>query len=303
VRALGVAADVLAALVVAPAPALAWNNHGHMLIAAVAWTELTPRVKTRVARLRARNPDYALWTAGVPQAEKGRVAFLKAATWPDAIRNAPGYAKDDVASSGARAGQNIGYADHLVHPNWHYRDSPISTDGTPIAPAQSPNASTAIDALALRSHASEDVKSYDLAWLEHLVGDVHQRLHAVSRFTHDAPAGDRGGNSVHVCDDRGCITRCTASGMARLAGSRRYHGGSGRPSPPPDALARNRDDRAWLAESASIARNSVYAPPIGAGLGPYSLTSDYVEMAQQVSRGRAALAGRRLAVLINTNLR
>jgi hypothetical protein len=33
----------------------------------------------------------------------------------------------------------------------------------------------------------------------HLVGDIHQPLHAVSRFTHELPQGDLGGNRVRLC--------------------------------------------------------------------------------------------------------
>jgi hypothetical protein len=30
-------------------------------------------------------------------------------------------------------------------------------------------------------------------------GDIHQPLHAVSRFTHELPQGDLGGNRVRLC--------------------------------------------------------------------------------------------------------
>src|SRR5205814_8107842 len=47
-----------------------------------------------------------------------------------------------------------------------------------------------------------DVSSADkavaLAWLEHLVGDIHQPLHACSRFSPAYPKGDRGGNLFMV---------------------------------------------------------------------------------------------------------
>jgi hypothetical protein len=45
---------------------------------------------------------------------------------------------------------------------------------------------------------SDDVKSYDLAWLLHLVCDIHQPLHATSRFISGQPHGDAGGNSVKI---------------------------------------------------------------------------------------------------------
>ena len=41
---------------------------------------------------------------------------------------------------------------------------------------------------------SDDIKSYDLVWLIHLVGDVHQPMHAVARFTKPHRNGDAGGN-------------------------------------------------------------------------------------------------------------
>ena len=37
-----------------------------------------------------------------------------------------------------------------------------------------------------------------LAWLFHLVGDIHQPLHAVQLFTLDYPNGDRGGNQICI---------------------------------------------------------------------------------------------------------
>src|SRR5262245_28466716 len=37
-----------------------------------------------------------------------------------------------------------------------------------------------------------------LAWLFHLVGDIHQPLHTVQLFTYEYPKGDRGGNEICV---------------------------------------------------------------------------------------------------------
>src|SRR5262249_54722897 len=41
-------------------------------------------------------------------------------------------------------------------------------------------------------------KAIALAWLFHLVGDIHQPLHTVQLFTVDYPHGDRGGNEICV---------------------------------------------------------------------------------------------------------
>ena len=40
--------------------------------------------------------------------------------------------------------------------------------------------------------------SLDMRLLIHYVGDIHQPLHASSRFTAEFPNGDRGGNSFHL---------------------------------------------------------------------------------------------------------
>jgi hypothetical protein len=41
-------------------------------------------------------------------------------------------------------------------------------------------------------------KAVALAWLFHLVGDIHQPLHTAQLFTVDYPNGDKGGNEICV---------------------------------------------------------------------------------------------------------
>jgi hypothetical protein len=41
-------------------------------------------------------------------------------------------------------------------------------------------------------------KAIALAWFFHLVGDIHQPLHAAQIFTVDYPNGDRGGNQICI---------------------------------------------------------------------------------------------------------
>lgn len=50
----------------------------------------------------------------------------------------------------------------------------------------------------LASDSSDELKSYDLVWLVHLVGDVHQPLHCVTRVIHDDPQGDKEGNDCKL---------------------------------------------------------------------------------------------------------
>ncbi|MHC2585348.1 MULTISPECIES: S1/P1 nuclease [Bradyrhizobium] len=183
--------------------ASAWNLRGHMMVAAIGWDHLTPKSKARVSQLLRLNPDHADWVDGFSSREKSKAAFARAAGWADDIKRDSRFTNDGETPSGPDASRNIGYADKLTHRYWHYKDIPFSPDGTPTKPSPEPNAETQIiafrDTLASES-ASDDVKSYDLVWLLHLVGDVHQPLHATSRFTQDLPDGDRGGNSVKLCE-------------------------------------------------------------------------------------------------------
>src|SRR5579859_874013 len=95
--------------------AFAWNDAGHIMIAAVAYEKLTPAAHARVTSLLRLNPDYPRWIEHSSRDERDEVAFVMAATWPDEIKHEPGYESDGERPSGADAGRNIGYEDHLQH--------------------------------------------------------------------------------------------------------------------------------------------------------------------------------------------
>ena len=189
-------------------PVQAWNDTGHMIVAYIAYQNLTPTTRARVDELLKMNPMYDTWVKGVIAKQRGLAAFLSAATWPDCIKNAshcPGYSLDgtdhgETPPTGPEASQNIGYADKSMHKYWHYVDKPFSA-GAPGHDPKVPNAETEISLLTAAIGTSEEdgIKSYDVAWLEHLVGDVHQPLHCTSRFTKNHPQGDAGGNDVKFC--------------------------------------------------------------------------------------------------------
>ena len=56
----------------------AWDDQGHMIVAAIAYDKLMPQVRDTVIGLLSLNPQYATWVAGIPDDEKPRVAFLRA---------------------------------------------------------------------------------------------------------------------------------------------------------------------------------------------------------------------------------
>jgi hypothetical protein len=314
-------AAFLGMFLIAASSAQAWNGTGHMTVAYVAYQNLTPQTRARVDQLLTLNPMYATWTAKTPTAQKGLVAFLSAATWPDCIKEAakcPGYHEDgadsgDTPPPGLTASQNVGYSDKAMHKYWHYVDLPFSPAGLPAMGPKSSNAALQIPIFtaAIGGSVSDNIKSYDVAWLEHLVGDIHQPLHAVSRFTRNHPKGDTGGNDVKFCnspcdenlhaywDDllgtKTGLTAITRLGTKLLQQSK----------PQGADIA---DVHAWATESFTLATKDAYAPPIGADDNPATPLSPkpnpmYRAEAKTAAEARILLAGYRLANLLNLNLK
>lgn len=166
--------------------AFAWWDEGHMRIAAMAYELLTPAAKAEANRFFRLNPRYSEWKAAAPPNSDGspgdvdRYTFIRASVWADDIKNYKEYrdASTQDKPDGPKAGQNVGYSDKLIHAYWHYKDIGFSVDGTPVGDADPVNAITQIEllrsGLASAQRLEDEVRSYDLVWLLHLVGDVHQ---------------------------------------------------------------------------------------------------------------------------------
>jgi hypothetical protein len=288
--------------------ALAWNDYGHMTVAAVAYDRLTPQVQQKASALLKLNPKYQTWVAAAQGQNADKVAFMMAATWPDAIKSDPKYKNDGDRPSGPDVARNTGYDDLLQHRYWHFIDTPFSPDGTAVAQPVPPNAETQIIAFRATlssASASDALKSYDLVWLLHLVGDVHQPLHATSRFTKDLPHGDSGANLVALCA-KPCRDELHAFWDDVLGTSKSPAAiirAAAKLSPASDADAANLDERQWIAESFQDAKDTVYSSPIGKGKGPFTLDAAYKAKAKALASARVELAGARLANVLNEALR
>jgi hypothetical protein len=319
-RTAGLLVVALTGVCLAPRPALAWDDFAHMEIAAVAWKTLTPQARARASALLAVGPEYARWAMWTKRVDRDRVAFERAATWADHLKNDPRYAAPDPQGAPS-AWQNIGYRDRLRHAYWHYVDQPLSFDGTPGPPPRAPNLATQLRALraALADPKTPDeVKSYDLVWLLHLVGDAHQPLHCASRYSTADRDGDRGGNEVlitgnvlpAVCEDR---HHCSLGPPEKLhtffdtvagAGDRiaSVDAAAARLPKAAPAQATVLDERAWIAEGFELARTRIYVAPIGPGDGPFAISPAYQAGASALAEARIALAGARLAGVLNETL-
>ena len=309
-------AVVLMAVAAPSARAWAWDDFGHMQVAAAAWKDLKPKAKARVTQLLELNPRHANWIVGAHKRDEARVAFLRAATWADAIRSDRAY-KDDEPGA-ATATQNVGYAEMLRHTTWHYVNRPFSRDGTALLEAATPNVATQIPILRAALCAattSDELKSYDLSWLMHLVGDIHQPLHCVARFDRATPYGDRGGNLIKVtgnaqpavCDDP---RYCPFGPPDDLHAFYDTVAGSGYCIAEVDTAASSlpkasgqkaavSDVDAWVQEAFELAQSAVYVSPIDAGAGPFTVDAAYQRAALSLAKQRISLAGARLANLLN----
>jgi hypothetical protein len=288
--------------------ASAWNDFGHMVVAAIAYDYLTPTARAQVDALLKLNPSYQDWVTRIDKQDRRKVAFMKAATWPDMIKIDYRYRSDGDRPNGPDAGRNIGYADKLIHRYWHYIDIPFSPDGTALTDPDIPNVQTQIVAFRQTlkdAGASDELKSYDLVWLLHLVADVHQPLHVSTRFSQRQPKGDRGGNDVMVCTATGCGGKLRRFWDDLLGTSEDYKAAMDKAKTLEAAetkLAGISDEAIWIEESFLAAKQTAYAKPIGPDEGPYDLNDTYKAVAREVAEHRIALAGIRLAHLLNEAL-
>jgi hypothetical protein len=173
-----------------PLSASAWNIPGHMLSGIIAYQVLQQENAPTIDRIKAvlkKHPWYAnQWQARLqdaPVADHGLVLFMQAARWADDIRS------NDRAQN---------------RPPWHYINLPFKPEGQPATvQVREPEPVNILTALAenesvVRNESQPERKAIALAWLFHLVGDIHQPLHTTQLFTVEYPKGDRGGNEICV---------------------------------------------------------------------------------------------------------
>ena len=315
------------------APAYAWNDFGHMTVAYLAYQKLTSTARDRVNSLIKLNPYYDKWAAAVPSGttdlDKDMVIFMFASLWADEIKGDPSFTSDGSGGGNRPDGspdptRNNGYDDKLMHKYRHFIDLPFSTDGTPTASFQipSPNAqdSIALFRAVLASADPDPKKSYDLVWLLHLVGDIHQPLHATARFTSALPQGDDGGNKVKLhCTDcpsnlhafwdeaLGLTTKLTAppeqKGLPDEPSIRAIIAFAQKLRRANAGLAAKSSESVWVQESFIAAQKKVYPRLVANPDGTFTLTAAYKKTAVALAKKRVALAGARLANLLNTELK
>jgi len=268
-----------ALLAVAPAPAQAWWDFGHRTTAGIAWSRLSPAARAELRRLIAHAPELATPTCPIRSIEDASV-------WADCIK---------------------GLGERFSHAfPWHFQNVDICKPfeiepNCPFGACVSRQITRHAALLADRTLPHRE-RLQALAFLVHLVGDLHQPLHAGDH-------GDLGGNRVPARygrgGPRGNLHLIWDGWLAERAIT----------TPPADLLAELGDaDQAaggsvedWSRESWAIARDQAYAPLLGdpcaaPGTAPHTLTNAMIEAAIPVVRRQIARGGVRLARLIEDAL-
>jgi S1/P1 Nuclease len=331
-------------LLVFPPQSWGWGNTGHEAVAYIAWRQLNPATRTRVIALLKKVPalsdeipGYTEWVtqlpAGLSADQRHQFLFMRAATWADSIKH-HGLHDSDTPPAGLTNEVHIGFGDEASHGYWHFIDTPFTNDSEQLPDTPRPNAVTQIAALRadIASEEGDVLKAYDMLWLEHLVGDIHQPLHASVRYV--GGSGDRGGNLVKIklplpmeqkfkCPPSKSTPRELHAFWDDLPGSCPAETALkpaaafasdlplmlSNPDSGVKAAVSDDDPNHWANDSYKAAQVEAYADPIGGGLQPedgtsgFLITQAYYDQAMADAKDRIALAGARLAKLLNENLK
>ena len=291
------AVAVLLALLV-PRTAAAWLPEGHLATGAIAFDVLErhdPGAAAAVLRLMQSHPERARFDhdlGDLASRARGRRTFELMAIWPDLARGGP-----------------------FDHDSWHYSQtfaSPLR-HLVPFAFGGAEGAFKRNLATALDPRADDAARAVALCWVMHIVGDMHQPLHAALWISWRFPVSDAGGNWAWVrvsenaaperlhwfWDSAGrpdALSRASPGAFVALL-EREHPYEAEPPIPHPEAAF---DE--WISRSRELAREVVYErgalrPGTSPGTAPV-LRRDYIERTRAVGTDRIASAGNRIAALL-----
>jgi S1/P1 nuclease len=293
-----------------PRAALAWGDKGHEIVAWIAYQGLTPSARQQVD------------------------ALLQHLTWSDLHRREQeelSSTRDEFKDQGPAIMQLMVAAIlpdkiRVSDPNdprrgWHFVDWPIEA-GHSGPPPSNNNAFNALSQVLLpeiaRPATDAATRAIDLAFVIHLVGDLHQPLHCATRYTAEGPDirprrdedpyGDKGGNyfkiaRVHVPSRSSPVRELHAywddlpdlgtDGMTVAQAAQAIT--AAQPRTEFTAELRQPDPKAWSLEGRDLASRAVYTPEM---LQQHDV-SVYGTAAWELAQQRLALTGYRLADLLN----
>jgi len=151
-----------------PSPAFAWWEYGHETVARIAWLEVNPQTRAELRRLLAQSGRLDTPTCAARTIEQVSV-------WPDCIKTLR---------------DRFSYAS-----SWHYQNVNVCQAFDQESACRDGNCVSAQIERNQRMLADKTLPArerlFALAFLVHLMGDLHQPMHAGDH-------GDLGGNRVQA---------------------------------------------------------------------------------------------------------
>ncbi len=313
---------VVAVLAMTARPAAAWHDRGHMAVALIAYRQLPDATQRKIQELLRAHPHYDEFLSAKRPADAPLEEWvvMQAAVWPDWVR-------ENHRDEG------------FNHPYHHYADQPLkrlqgaseeqvrAIERNIAALPNKDSSGQLLDELPKRYDEVKDAdteaktRAIAMCWVLHLVGDIHQPLHAATMFTKYSPEGDHGGNSAYIrWHDRAENLHYLWDG---IVGWDEFSNPMFTPYGVVDLMVRDfqqrhpltaaernvSDVKDWAAESRDVAEREAYAfqgrefkiffvadhhPHLNGARMP-RLPDGYAERAREVAEKRVVLGGNRLA--------
>ncbi len=303
------------------------GRQGHKMVASIALRQLDQAEREKIYAILKHHPRWKEEFADrMPEeirnsdtAVQLEWTFQQAAIWPDIAREY----QDDVR-------------DKFHRSTWHYINHGIFLDekeaeqfrkefptGSFQVPDKVEGITNVIQALKFMRRAmktSEKTPAAEqavyVAWIMHLIGDLHQPMHSTSMYSSKLfPTGDKGGNEValvqrtnlHALWDSfpgtGKVTLKEARDEALTLMTDEDFKKQG------EASRAQLDEEAWLKESQQLALTHVYTDEILAPLrnytsleelkkNPLGMSQSYMQAGGKIAKQRVIEAGHRLGAVL-----
>jgi len=315
---------VALSVAVLPMRALAWGEIGHRLVAAIAWSHMTPKARAKVQALLDQDGD----TLTPPD-------FLDRANWADKLRDSDRATKGPFYSGTS---------------SWHFVDIPLGKAtgidaARDVEPAACPHpdvpagvTASAVGTVAAELRHADKIRQFEaelkdtatpvkeqilaLKFLMHFIGDVHQPLHAIDDQDQGGNCvsvveGPKGSQSLHTYWDTGVIYDMMGvpeplvfdyTAPSPVSNAQVEAFAATLTITPEKQAAWGQDDPAqWAAESAVLAHNVSYNLKVATlptcamnnRNAPITPPDGYNAKAEAVAKEQLEKAGARLAMVLN----
>lgn len=298
-------------------PHFAWDAVGHKTVTRIAWDHMKPQTRARVIALLNAAPHdsdiHKLRNESLPPEIRNREFFVAVSNWADIMRDEMFPERRDKYHRSTW---------HYINYFWEQTESGVK-ERTDLQPLPE-NAMERLQLIRWRlgdEARSEADRAIDIAWVLHLVGDIHQPLHCSARVTATEPQGDQGGNLM-LLDKRPAVMPQPPQPPLRLLNLHAYWDGI-----VDRALPRNADEAdadyvtrvtkqitekypaasvqnnlkagqfsVWAQEGYETAKTIVYPPALKREERP---SAEYLSSAWSASERAMAMAGYRMAAVLD----